>query len=125
MNTGLLLAILIVTLFTLGMRRVEYTGLNRRVKRINRRIKKVSQELRDAVAAIGTKVDAVGAAVASERDQINAALAALQQPDPDVAAAVTALTGTGERLDGIVTDINNIIPDVPVEPAPEPPPVEG
>lgn len=81
----------------------------------------MSQALLDAVAAVAVKVDAVSADVQAEKAQVDAALAALQQPDPDIATAITSLTGVSAGLDALDSAVKGIIPDVPAEPpAPEP-----
>lgn len=80
----------------------------------------MSEALLAAAALVSEKVDAVGTALTTETAQIHAAIEALQQPDPDIPAAIASLQATAERLGGVATDISNIIPD----PAPVEPPAE-
>ena len=68
--------------------------------------KKLMSVLSDAVAKISADLDTLGTNLDSDSTAIQAAIAALQQANPDVAAAVTALQTLDGRLQGYATTID-------------------
>lgn len=71
-----------------------------------RRIEHTMSELNDAVAAIGNDVGELQTAV-------QAVLALLNQPNPDVAAAVAALQNADAAFDAIRDSLNAAVPTPP------------
>ena len=68
--------------------------------------KKLMSALSDAVTKISTDLDTLSANLDSDSTAIQAAIAALQQANPDVAAAVTALEALDARVQGYATTID-------------------
>ena len=68
--------------------------------------KKLMSALTDAVAKVSTDLDTLGTNLGNDSTAIKAAITALQQASPDVAAAVTALEALDGRLQGYSTTIS-------------------
>lgn len=83
--------------------------------------------LSDAVAKVSSDLDTIGTSLDNDSKAIQAAIAALQQPSPDVAAAVTALQQVDARLSGYQTtiDANTTALNNAVTPPASPPPTAG
>lgn len=67
---------------------------------------KIMSALTDAVTQVSTDLDKLGTSLDSDSTAIQSAIAALQQSNPDVAAAVTALQALDGRLQAYSTTID-------------------
>lgn len=76
----------------------------------------MNDQLNEAVSRITAAVATIGEKVTAEAQQVRDAMAALQQPDPNVGAAVDTLNTLAARLDAIGIQIEGIVDESPASP---------
>ncbi len=70
------------------------------------RLEKQMSDLSDAVTAVSADLDTLSTKLDSETTEIGKVIALLQQGNPDIPAAVTALQGIHTRVGGLSTTVD-------------------
>ncbi len=103
-------------------------GIAKDVKSIATTVSKLEKQmsdLSDAVAAVSADLDTLSTKLDTETTEIGKVIALLQQGNPDVPAAVTALQGIHTRVGTLSTTVDQHVSTLdaalPAPPAPTPP----